>query len=138
MDLQPYIAWLGARLLRAAIAPDVTSYASAVAALFLAFFFIAWRTAARRACALTLVTAGLEADLLALRTALEKEIMWRMAGEAALAQTAKPASSLKPKPPRELQELIAKEHFDSNPTAATFADTKEDLLTQAIEGDQVI
>lgn len=121
-----------------AIPPDVLLLVSAVEALLLAFFFVAWSKAARRARALALEKAGLDADLAEVIKALEKEIMWRLAGEAPGVQVVEPANGLKPKPPRELQELLAKENFDPNPTTAKIAMTQEDLVGGAVEGDQII
>jgi hypothetical protein len=122
MDLHPYIAWFDAHPLEArAIAPDVLLLFSAVEALLIAFFFVAWSKAARRARALSLAKAALDADLAEVSQALEKEIMWRLAGEAPGVQVLEPGIGLTPKPPRELQELLAKENFDPNPTTAKIA-----------------
>jgi len=122
MDLQPYLAWFDAHLTAArAIAPDLLLLVSAVEALIIAFFFVAWSKAVRRVRALARAKVGLDADLGEVSKALEKEIMWRLAAEAPGVRVMETGSGLTPKPPRELQELLAKENFDPNPTTAKIA-----------------
>jgi hypothetical protein len=135
MNLQPHLEWFDAQLVAArAVSPDVLLAVSAIEALLLAFFFAAWSRAARRARALGLANAGLDADVAAVSKALEKEIMWRLAGEAPGAKVVKSANSMTAKPPRELQELLAKESFDPTPTIAENGMIQGDL----VGGDQII
>ena len=135
MNLQPHLEWIDMLLLAArAVSPDVLLAVSAIEALLLASFFAAWSRAARRAHALRLANAGLNADVAAVSKALEKEIMWRLAGEAPGAKVVKSANSMTAMPPRELQELLAKESFDPTPTIAENEMTQGDL----VGGDQII
>jgi hypothetical protein len=106
----------------------------AVEAIVLAMSFTAWRREARRSNALRLEKIGREADLAAVSKALQNEIMWRLAGENPHDRGIEPANSLKSRPARELQELIAKHNFETSTTAIT----REDFLGRAVEGDQII
>ena len=84
-----------------------------VAAIFLSIFFVRWRSAVRRARALASENVGLEAKLAIAQMSLEYEEKLRVALEAAYVRTVSASSALESKPPRELQELLAKESLHS-------------------------
>ena len=67
----------------------------------------------RRARALASENVGLEAKLAIAQMSLEYEEKLRVALEAAHVRTVSASSALESKPPRELQELLAKESLHS-------------------------
>jgi hypothetical protein len=82
-----------------------------VAAIFISIFFVRWRNAVRQARALANENVGLEGKLAIAQMSLEYEGKLRVALEAACVRTVSSSSALESKPPRELQELLAKENL---------------------------
>jgi hypothetical protein len=114
MDLKSSLDWLETYVAVARdIPPSNLLLFCSFAAVLLAIVFTLWKGAARRARALTQENAGLQVDLVMTWTSMEYERKRRLASLSWGTEIAGSSGGLDPKPPRELQDLLAKENFRS-------------------------
>jgi hypothetical protein len=111
MDLTSSLGWLETYLAAALVIPssNLLLFSCAAAALLLAILFVKWAGAAHRARVLAFENERLQVDLVIARTSMEYERKRRLASTSAGTEVV--ASPIERRPPRELQELLAKEHF---------------------------
>lgn len=111
MDFTSSLGWLETYLAAGLVIPssNFLLLSCAAAALLLAILLVKWAGAARRVRVLAFENEGLQVELVIARTSMEYERKRRLASTSAGMELA--ASPIERRPPRELQELLAKEHF---------------------------